>query len=273
MSRWVLGIATALSLSWSHAAIADVTDECIEAHERGQQPRLAGHLQAARKALLTCSRDPCPAVILADCRPWLNTSREEQPSVVFGVHDENGNETSDVRITLDGELLTTRLDGGPVDVDPGDHVLRFERGNLAPLEQKLFLRVGERERLVSVSFARAGVPTPDASPRSRWSAAAIVSGLVGTTGLGLFAGFGIAGKLEESHLAGTCRPNCDASRIDGVRNQYIVAYTSLGVGLVALGISIGLLARSPPRSSSAAIHWGIAPLVGGGASATMVGRF
>ncbi len=250
-------------------ARADV-DQCIDAHERAQQLRNGGHLVEARKALLTCSRDECPALILADCRPWMNAAREEQPTVVLGVRDEHGTETSQVRVLIDGVEAATRLDGRPIDIDPGEHVLRFERPNVAPIEQHVFLHVGEHERLVTVAFEAA--PVTRTTTASRWSAGPIVLGVVGIAGLGAFAGFGISGKVAESNLASSgCKPSCSESKIDDIRNQYIVAYASLGVGVVALGISIGLLTIPPSRTTSA-IQWGITPLIGGGA-ATVQGRF
>jgi hypothetical protein len=35
---------------------------------------------------------------------------------------------SDVRVTVDGRELTTRLDGRPIPIDPGKHAFHFERG-------------------------------------------------------------------------------------------------------------------------------------------------
>lgn len=248
-------------------ARADV-DQCIDAHERAQQLRNGGHLVEARKALLMCSRDECPPLILADCRPWMNAARDEQPSVVLSVRDEHGTEISEVRVVIDGAEVTTRLDGRPIDIDPGEHVLRFERPNVAPIEQHVFLHVGEHAKLVAIAFQSATVT----HTASRWSAAPIVLGIVAIAGIGTFAGFGISGKVAESNLAGSgCKPNCAESKIGDIRNQYIVAYASLGVGVVALAISIGLLTIPPSRTASA-IQWGVTPLIGGGA-ATVQGRF
>jgi hypothetical protein len=260
-------------------ASADDKDACMAAHEHAQSLRNDGHLRAARAELLVCARDVCPQLITADCRPWLSAANDEQPSVVLAVRDESGVETSDVRVSVDGTLLASRLDGRPIDIDPGDHVLRFERAGQPAIEQRVFVRVREKERVVQVSFAGAKSPTPgaptsvppplepheQASSGSRWSAGVIVSGIVGILGVGAFAVAGIAGKVDESDLASSgCKPNCPGSKIDPIRTHYEVAYASLGVGVVGLGLATGLWLAHPRAESSSGIdHVRITPTAGG----------
>jgi hypothetical protein len=246
------------------SAHADDKDACIAAHETAQSLRNAGRVKDARKALITCARDMCPALISNDCKPWLVEANAEQPSVVLSVRDEHGTETADVRVTLDGVLLTEHLDGRPIDVDPGEHQLRFERRGVAPIEQKVFLHAKEKQRVVQVSFAPSVVVAPVAPvahSRSRWSAGAVVTGILGIAGLGAFGVLGVAGKIDESNLSGSgCKPNCDAGKIDAIRNEYIAAYIALGVGALALGTSAVLLFTAPTTD-------------GRGATIALTGRF
>jgi hypothetical protein len=263
-------------------ASADEKDACMAAHERGQSLRNEGHLRAAQAELRVCARDGCPQLITADCRPWLSAVNDDQPSVVLAVRDENGIETSDVNVSIDGTLVTKRLDGRPIDVDPGDHVLRFERNGQNAVEQRVFLRVREKERVVQVTFAQAKTPelqptVPEAgrpSP-SRWSPGVVASGIVGVLGLGAFAVAGITGKTAEADLASSgCKPNCDESKIDGIRAHYVVAYASLGVGAVGLGVATALLLSRPgARESSAGVDRVLIAPIAGGLSAGLSGHF
>jgi hypothetical protein len=265
----LVGIALAVC---SANARADDKDACIGAHERGQSLRNEGHLRAARAELLVCARDGCPQLITADCRPWLNAVNEDLPSVVLAVRDENGVETSSVRVSIDGALLAASLDGRPLDVDPGDHLLRFERAGQTAIEQRVFVRVREKERVVQLTFAptsRPEVPpaAQEAPPSgSRWSAGVIVSGLLGVAGLGAFAIAGVTGKVAESDLASSgCKPNCDAGKIDDVRAHYVVAYASLGAGVVGLGVATGLFLSRPrsPATMGGLDHLLVTPVAGG----------
>jgi hypothetical protein len=261
--RLLGGLAVLLSVAVAHA---DDTDACIAAHESAQALRNQGHLQEARRTLLVCARDTCPRLVTNDCRPWLDAANADQPTVVLSVRDESGVETSDVRVSLDGALLTSHLDGRPIDVDPGDHVLRFERPRVPPVEQRVFLRAKEKERVVQASFAPSTVVESRTlvethAARSRWSAGAVVTGVIGILGLGAFGVLGITGKVTESNLAGSgCKPNCNASQIDTIRNEYIAAYVSLGVGVLGLGTATVLLVAAPTGD-------------GHGAVASLTGRF
>src|SRR6185437_6495341 len=82
------------------------------------------------------------------------------PSVVLGVQDEQGHDLFDVSVTFDGEPLATHLDGRPIDLDPGQHVFRFEAPGRTPVEQRVLLREGEKARQIVVTLASASASAP-----------------------------------------------------------------------------------------------------------------
>lgn len=59
---------------------------------------------------------------------------------------------------------------------------------------------------------------------------------VGVVALSSFAYFGLSANAKKRELDG-CRPGCDSSLRAPLERDYVVADVSLGVGLVALGLS------------------------------------
>jgi hypothetical protein len=146
----------------------DAKQACIAAAERGQGQRDDGKYRAARDAFVECAQDTCPRVIQQSCTKWLRELEESTPTVVLGAKDEHGTDLTDVTVTLDDTPFATLLDGKPVPIDTGPHVLRFQRGSGPPVEQKLVVRAGERARVVSVTLSseNAGESTQESTPQS-----------------------------------------------------------------------------------------------------------
>jgi hypothetical protein len=95
------------------------------------------------------------------CTKWLRDLDESAPTIVLAAKDDQGNDLTDVNVTFDGAPFVTLLDGKPVEVDVGEHVIRFTREGSLPVEQKLLLRAGEKARVVS-AVLRSAAPVSDA---------------------------------------------------------------------------------------------------------------
>jgi hypothetical protein len=141
---------------------------CIDAAERGQTERDDGKYRAARASFLACAQDGCPRVVLQSCTKWLREIDESAPTIVLGAKDERGDDLADVRVTLDGAPFTTHFDGKPVEVDTGEHAIRFERDGCVPVEERVLLRAGEKARVVSAVLRP--INMPGASPPGASSA-------------------------------------------------------------------------------------------------------
>jgi hypothetical protein len=214
---------------------------CVRAAEDSQSLRSAHRLRASFKHLLVCSQSNCPAVVRKDCSYWLTEVEKLLPSVSVQAVDRDGHDLTDVSVTMDGELLASRLDGLAVPVDPGVRTFRFEHVGSTPIEQKIVIREGQKGRLIRIAFdPRPPPPPPPPAPakrRYRVPAASVVFGAAGALALGSFAYFGISGRNDASELAEGCGKNktCSESQVSPIRTKLVIADVSLGVGLVSLG--------------------------------------
>src|SRR5262245_15626009 len=110
----------------AQAANQDSKQDCLDSYVQAQVRQKEGALRAAREALLVCSQPACPAPIPADCGRWLTEVDARLPSVVIAARGPDGNDRTDVTVSLDGKPLVDKLDGKALAVDPGAHVLRYE---------------------------------------------------------------------------------------------------------------------------------------------------
>ncbi|HEY3595018.1 MAG TPA: hypothetical protein VGL13_14135 [Polyangiaceae bacterium] len=127
---------------------------CAAAFKSGQERQQSGHLREARDQYLACQKAACSKAMRAQCTARYNDLNAGIPSIVPTAADEQGNPRVDVQVTLDGELLTTRLDGQAFLIDPGMHELAFsttDGGVFAT--QKLVIAEGQRYRPIQVIVA------------------------------------------------------------------------------------------------------------------------
>jgi hypothetical protein len=148
------------------ARAADPKQECVSAADEGQTARDDGKYRKARELFITCSRSICPSVVLKSCAQWLREVDQDAPTVVLGAKDDGGNDLSTVKVTFDGQPIADQLDGKPIQVDLGEHTLRFEHEGAPPVEQHIVFRAGEKNRAVVVTFHRDASPSATAAPTS-----------------------------------------------------------------------------------------------------------
>jgi hypothetical protein len=259
-------------------ARADDKNRCISASEQGQQLRDSGKYKAARDAFTQCARDSCPTIVRRDCTRWQSDLAQLWPSVVFGAKDPKGNDLSVVSVSADGVALATALDGKPLQIDPGQHVFRFETQGFPAVEREVVVRAGEKSRLVVAQFGDAPAPaapkpadqTPAPTavpiPTGVW-----VFGGIALVAFGTEAFFGITGLSDRSSLyaqpcaqTATCNPN----DVTSIRTKFTVADIALGVGLVSAGLSAYLYftrGAAKPEDAHAA-RFDVAPTTGGAAA-------
>jgi hypothetical protein len=287
-----LALAAAGS-AWPTLARADASlaEECIAAAEQSQPLRHDGKLRAAHQKLLACSRAECPAVIRADCTKWLADLDDAMPTIVVSAVDSAGADVADVRVSLDGDLLLTRLEGKEIPIDPGSHALRFEREGSDPIEQQVVIREGERHRVVTITFApRPGAATTAATPlpstppeeehpgESRRSLVLPIALIgAGAAGIAVASYFWVSGLGDHSNMASECAPthSCSQSAVDSARGKLVAGDIVGGLGIVGAGIGAGLLLFGRPGTQAApsgSASIGVRP-VAGGAAVDLTGRF
>ena len=155
-----------LVLLLTTAAAQAADDTCAKAYETAQELRADGLLRAARDVLRMCVRPSCPTFIRNDCGKWLGDVDTSLPTVAFAVRMA-GQDLEEVTVTCDEELLTERLDGRPIALDPGKHSCRFEAAGAQTGQLDVLIAEGHKNRVVQVDLrtpAAPPAPTPTPAP-------------------------------------------------------------------------------------------------------------
>lgn len=249
-------------------ALAADKATCVQAYEEGQKQRASGSLKASLELFRVCSEADCPVATKKDCTVWLSEVEVSLPTVVLSAVDAGGKDLVDVRVKLDGQPLTSRLDGKALVIDPGKRSLVFERDGAAPITREIVVKQGEKDRKVEVSWAETEKSQPDASGGPTISPGTWVLGGIGLAGLTLFGVFGGLALMDKSDAKDTCAPDCSDSTVGSIQTKLIVADVSLGVGVASLGAAVVLgvvsaLDSGEPEPKQAAWSFGVAPTEGG----------
>lgn len=246
-----------LAPSASAAPVSRKQQRCIAAAESGQQLRSSGKLLEARKAFGACTASICPSVIRRDCGKWIDEIDAATPSITVTLEDENGVESSEGRVLLDGEPLL-RADGRATPIDPGPHRFVWSRDS-GTVDQELVIREGEHNRVVILRAPRAERPPPPASTAapSEGGEKSPLPWIVGGSGLAVAAVGGIfwgIGLHDRSTLESTCAAahTCAQSDVDSSHTKLVVGDVLLGIGVVAMAGALYLFLRqSGPPSTTA----------------------
>jgi hypothetical protein len=232
--------ASFLVSGWSETAHAADKAQCAAAAEVGQRLTKAHKLVAAREQLLVCSSKDCPDVISQDCTQWLGEVERSVASVILRPVDDGGHRLDGVHVSENGVVVAEHTGESAVEIDPGTHVLRFERGDLEPAEQHVQLEEGRRNQEIVVTMhARAVVPPPPPPPPPPPSGGGgLLAGAVATTalaviGTGLFVGFGESGIADQDALRKSCAPFCTSSQVSTVSTKFAVA----DVAIITAGVA------------------------------------
>jgi hypothetical protein len=252
------------------------TEDCESAHLGAQELRSETKLLAAREALIRCAAKSCPGLIQEDCAQWLTEVQKNVPTIVLAATTSAGRDLSEVQVRLGERVLTSRLDGKPIEVDPGSYTLIFESAGSEPVSVDFVAQAGVKNRVVEAEFPSDAAPELSSSPPlSFW----ILAG-VGTAALASFGTFALLGRNQYSDLENACAPRCDPDDSDSVRTKFLIADVSLGIAVVAYaGAAYFYFAAprrteavEPPLARRRATRFGLAPAPGGGL-ATLQGSF
>ncbi|HWL87938.1 MAG TPA: hypothetical protein VNO21_19175, partial [Polyangiaceae bacterium] len=218
------------------------------------------------------------------------------PTVILSAVDASGNDLVDVKVSVDGQPLLTRLTGSQMPIDPGPHRFRFEIDGSPTVEETWVISERQKGRALKAKFASGATPAvtspgaaeapkeaaePPSAPPQKASppVAAYVLGGVGVAALGTFAVFGVMGLSDYNSLKDTpCGQSktCSSDQTDPIKTKLLVADIGLGVGLVSLGVATYLfLSRPKERTAQASVlgHAVVAPTRSGGWLAGYETRF
>lgn len=216
--------------------------ECVSQLDRAQSLQTARKLRGARASYLACSAPACPELLREDCSKSLVELDGTIPTVVFSARGEHGKDVTDARVLLDGEAVSSALDGHAVALDPGTHVIRFERAGGGVSEMRIVAREGEKNRSISATFMSSTPAEPEkAAPvRAESGRFPILPVILGGTGLLALGGsfyVRLNADSDADRLRGSCAPSCDQSSRDALSDKLVVANVALGVGIGAIALA------------------------------------
>jgi hypothetical protein len=256
------------------AAAPATSNECVEAHTKAVERQQSGHLKEARPLFEACAKPTCDKYLQQECTTQVTQLDADIPSVVPVVTDGDDAPRVDCVVKIDGEVLTSKLGGQALSVDPGLHEFTFSTDKGVISTQKVMIVQGQRNRplacstlgpshALSVSMptqaaaAQAAAarfayeksasgevapapPAPESSPKTKWAPgwAPWVVGGAGLAGVGAGALLIYWGRQDNNSLIANC-PNggCAQSAVSHVSTMYVAGDVLLGAGLAAVGVS------------------------------------
>ncbi|HEX6273652.1 MAG TPA: hypothetical protein VFZ53_11435 [Polyangiaceae bacterium] len=254
----------------------EMRESCLANHEQAQLRRIEQRLVGARAAARACAVTACPAAIRSDCSEWVGELSKLIPTVLLIAESGRG-ELENVRVTLDGMLLTEKLDGTAMEIEPGPHLLRFEHGSEPPIERRIDVPEGEKGFMVRVRFAGEAPPAvpvapvapatapPPVAPRDPGTrpvpVLTYVFGGVAIAAAGTSAVLAANAFSEKSKATEECAPNCDEARIDDIHGRFVAADIAGGAAVAAAGLAV-LFYVTRPTVPSADQQARFAPFLG-----------
>jgi hypothetical protein len=233
-------------------------EQCFSSHEQSQVDMRKGQLMSARSSLLVCSRPQCPPLLRSDCLEWYTDVERSIPSVVFAAR-RGQKDLFDVKVTMDGKLLTQALDGRAHEMDPGRHKFKVESGDLEPIEREVLVSRGEKGRLITFEFpipeserlamerAMGGpgqrapepkVPMHRPVPVATYILAGTAVVLAGAGGVVGFLGKKQHDDFKKTPDEGGCAPYCEKEDADSVRTKLITADVLFATGAATATIAL-----------------------------------
>lgn len=246
-------LVSALSTASEPAAAQDRA-ACLAAYDSGQAARDERKLTRVRREFTICASDACPAVLRKDCLEWLRDNDAVLPTIVLRVVDPTGHDEVRVKVELDGAPLIDTLDGKPLAVDPGPHTLRFRADGYTPVDERVVIAEGEKNRFLVVRLpARPGAAPASRRPAEQGSLIGpLVAGGAAVVALGAATLFWATAIGDGDALRDQCGspPACAQGDVDAVHAKLVVGDVLAGVGLVAGAVAVYLLVTRKPHATT-----------------------
>jgi hypothetical protein len=140
----------------AHAAAAGPHDRrsCVVVYKAAEKLASSSHLRRAKELMLACAKPACGVPLRRSCLLRAAQLQEDIPTIVPVVTDDPA--PKGVQVSMDGELLTSRIDGSAVPIDPGTHEFSFSDAEGVIGSQKVVILQGQRNRPIAVSRKGAG---------------------------------------------------------------------------------------------------------------------
>lgn len=254
----------------AYAGHAHAENACNASYERADllvHAQKTPRLLEARDALRICGGASCKPWMVKECTKWLADVETRIPSIV-----PSSNETASVAI--DGNEITSPLDGRAIDVDPGEHEFVFTTADGRKVTQRVVVREGAKAQAITATFERTAPATttkpaspirsepvaPSSAPRSpnMLRTVGFVTGGVGIGALALGAVFGLSAMSSKDDAQ--CQGDvCSANgSLADARSQATISTIAFigGAALVAGGVTLVVLGS---RTQQERAHVAVAP--------------
>jgi hypothetical protein len=263
-----LGLSVmALVVASAAVSRADEKAECLDAASKGQILRDEHKLVEARDAFRMCARQQCPSMVQRDCSGWLDAVEDAVPTIVISAKDPAGGDLVHVRVSIDGALALTALDGQSMTIDPGTHEFHFELADGTAADQQVVVAEGAKSKQVWVVLGRASVPAaraavpPPTRTSSGWKTLGWVAEGVGLGGLAVGAAFGIV-AISDKSSANCVAGMCDAGPLSRARTAAAVSTVGFIAGGILAATGLGILIFAPRKRAAEAGVVRAAPVAG-----------
>jgi hypothetical protein len=249
MMRALRFVPLVFACSQAHAADAPCFTKFTDGQARANDKKFveAVHLFTECLTDTTCPAKP----LLKDCEQQRDAAAAHVGSIVVGA---SGTVPSGVRAEVDGH--DAPYDGRAIDVDPGPHHVRLAAEKKTTLEQDVI--VGEGEKLKKVVFdvgvwSEAPAPVLPVKPTETRSTSAVPF-VIGGIGLVALGTFGVLAGIGQATYDDCQSHGCGAGTLDGLRVERVVAWTALGIGVVAVGTAAVLFFTGKSKHQAAFIQ-------------------
>ncbi len=253
LSAVVVALVVIATSGQAHAQGSNDTARCKEAHEGSQVNRHAFALLSARQKLRFCAGEACPDFIRSDCIAWLEEVDRAIPTIVFEAKVD-GQHVSDVTVTVDGNAAATKLDGRPIEIDPGNHVFVFQKEGRPPVEQTVLVLEQQKNLVVAAKWdTPLALPVDNPRPSGGWRTAGIIVGGAGLAGIVVGSIFGANALSADKSATHDCPTptRCTATGVDfahTAHNDATVSTVAFAAGGVLAAGGAVLVVLSPRLS-------------------------
>jgi len=136
---------------------------CTDAFEKAKEAANADHMRAANEWFALCAEATCSRSLQKRCTAVHTRIAALLPSVVPVVNDPTGSFEGGTEVRMDGEMLTTNLDGSAIVIDPGEHQFTFSKDGEIFATRKASIQKGQRGQIVSATY-QPKVAEPEPAP-------------------------------------------------------------------------------------------------------------
>jgi hypothetical protein len=146
----MFALMTGEALAKPRHSIRKHQQACGTTYDKAKETFEANHLMEAKALLEKCIRAMCGSLVHDECTTLYTQLESDVPTVVPMVTDDTGTPRTRIEVRMDGEILTSKLDGLGLPVEPGTHEFSFSMGDTVFAKRRIMVAQGQHNRPISV---------------------------------------------------------------------------------------------------------------------------